>query len=147
MITGARDRAPCETGGLLVGYWAQSGSEVVITEATLPGPNAIETTDSFTPDYDFDRELIARRFISSDERYTYLGDWHSHPEGEIYLSPDDLQALRVIGETPAAKAGRPLMIVVGGEESSGLGAWIWLGVKGALFWKRNIVEAVPLRVV
>lgn len=146
MIGRARDRAPRETGGLLVGYWASSGSEVVITEATLPGPDAVEGTNSFTPDHAFDRELIAERFTSSSGRYTYLGDWHSHPDGEVYLSPEDIQTLRVIARSPAAQTKRPLMIVVGGKELWGLSAWIWLGEKGTLFWKQDIVEAVTLHV-
>lgn len=147
MIELARDMAPRETGGLLVGYWSLSGAEAVITEATPAGPAAIEQTDSFTPDYEFDRELIAKRFSNSDGRHTYLGDWHSHPESKAYLSPHDIQTLRVIGTSPEAQTERPFMLIVGGEGSRSLAAWVWLGQKGWLFRKKDIVEAVELRVV
>lgn len=145
MLTHARRAAPHETGGLLVGYWSESGSEVVVVDATAPGPAAREESNSFTPDYDHDLQVIARRYADSNRRHTYLGDWHSHPTSTAYLSPDDLDALRRIGRDERARAAQPLMIVLGGEDRWTLTVYVWLGESGYFLWRTDHVETVPVK--
>lgn len=104
---------PLETGGVLLGYWAESHSEVVITHAVGPGPLAIHSEDSFHPDTDYHTSEIARIYEASGRLYTYLGDWHSHPDGRPCLSHRDKTTIRKISKYTPARALVPLMAVVG----------------------------------
>src|SRR6266849_1420647 len=108
---------PNETGGVLMGYWIDDASQVVITDVVGPGPRAIHYTKSFVPDHDFQEERIARIYEESDRIWTYLGDWHTHPHGSSSLSRRDRQTLRAIAMHSEARCPLPLMaILAGGRE-------------------------------
>jgi integrative and conjugative element protein (TIGR02256 family) len=63
-----------ETGGLLVGYWSGE-ADVVVTDATRPGPLAAHAEDTYVPDADHDELAMARLYAASGRRHAYLGDW------------------------------------------------------------------------
>jgi integrative and conjugative element protein (TIGR02256 family) len=111
----AREKSPMETGGVLIGYWADDSGEVVITHATGPGPEAVHRLDEFIPDAPFQRNEVARIYRDSGRLHTYLGDWHTHPRGSLRLSRRDVRTLASIGATPAARATAPLMGILAGE--------------------------------
>lgn len=54
----ADSKLPLESGGLLMGYWADRDS-VVITDLIEPGPRTRHETRSFAPDYDFQERRAA----------------------------------------------------------------------------------------
>lgn len=145
MLELASRAEPEETGGLLLGYWGGSQDEVVVVEATPPGPQAVETEDAFTPDYEHDRQVVAQRHRSSGGRITYLGDWHSHPESEIAPSIRDLRTLRRIADVEAAQVKIPIMALVGGDKAWGISVWAWWGTHGFLWWKEDVVEPVEVQ--
>ena len=62
MIAEARDWTPLETGGILMGYWSLTGSEVVITHTIGAGPAAIHRRS----------ELRTRLDISAEANRTDL---------------------------------------------------------------------------
>ena len=64
---------PFETGGVLAGYWAEGGHEVVITKAIGPGPDAVRTRISFIPDHEYQREQVALHYKATGRREGYLG--------------------------------------------------------------------------
>lgn len=136
---------PEETGGILLGYWGPSREEVVVVEATAPGPHAITGKKAFTPDYEHDRELVAQRYRSSRGRITYLGDWHSHPDSETAPSIRDLRTLRRIADAEVARVEVPMMALVGGVEAWGLSVWAWWGTTGLLCWKQDVVEPAEIQ--
>src|SRR5207249_53736 len=119
----AREKSPMETGGVLIGYWANDSAEVVITQATGPGPEATHRADEFIPDARFQRAEIARIYRDSGRLHTYLGDWHTHPGGSLRLSRKDVRTLASIAETPAARASVPLMGVLAEDRSWMLAVW------------------------
>lgn len=150
MLKHAARAAPSETGGLLLGYWSETRREAVVLEASGPGPDAAETKNSFTPDYEHDIRIAEQRFRESPRTHRYLGDWHSHPDTGVYLSPDDASTLRTIAYSEEAHIATPLMIVVGrGEERRNddwyVGASVWLGVAGYSTWYSEVIEPVPVR--
>lgn len=98
---------PQETGGVLMGYW--SDQDATITDIIGPGPKALHTRYSFTPDAKWQEDEIARLYDESGRVKTYLGDWHSHPYGTSCLSVKDLVTLIRVALYKPARAPKPLM--------------------------------------
>jgi integrative and conjugative element protein (TIGR02256 family) len=116
---------PLETGGILMGYATENIS--VISTIIGPGPEAIHGPNSFAPDYDYHESEVARVYESSQRKWSYLGDWHSHPR-QIHasLSKKDIQTLRRIASFKEARVNRPLMLIVTGEPSIWtINVWRW----------------------
>jgi len=113
---------PNETGGLLLGY-RHGPREIVITDATGPGPNAVHRRDGFEPDTEWQSAELARRYFEAQRRISYVGDWHSHPGGAALLSKTDRITLRTISRHPEARCPRPLMAIVAGGDPWKLGVW------------------------
>ncbi len=125
--TALRDEAeifsPLETGGVLLGYWAVGTSEAVVTRIVGAGPDAIHRENHFVPDYEFQETDIARHYEESGRKLEYLGDWHSHPGGQGYLSDVDRKTLLRIGKTKSARVEEPLMLVLAGGPEWTIHAW------------------------
>lgn len=119
----ATKMAPLETGGVLMGYF--KGVDVVITDWIGAGPSARHEGASFEPDYDFQEREIAKIYQASGRVTTYVGDWHSHPEGGLALSRTDRGTLKRIANHPAARARQPLMMILAGRAPWRLGIWSW----------------------
>lgn len=140
MLLEAERAFPLETGGVMIGYWAESREEVVICQVTGPGPLAVHSEHSFAPDGDYQESEIARAYEESGRVHSYLGDWHTHPREGVYLSPKDVDTLRKISGFSEARAPVPIMAVLGGGEPDWfLGAWCYVrGRCEAFTWKRKI---------
>jgi integrative and conjugative element protein (TIGR02256 family) len=123
MGTEAQRRSPLETGGVLMGYWAEDQSGVVIADVVGAGPRAVHRRAAFTPDHVYQEREIARIYKESGRRITYLGDWHSHPGGPMMLSVVDRLTQIRIGLHETARAPRALMAIVAGGPPWTLGVW------------------------
>jgi len=125
MLAEADRRFPLETGGILMGYI--SNQDIVITDAIGPGRAAIHSRYSFTPDQDYHETEIARLYESSNRKWVYLGDWHSHPnQFRPSMSRKDIETLRRIARFRKARIVRPLMFIFGGEPDSWTPSiWQW----------------------
>lgn len=135
----ATSHLPQETGGVLLGYW-HSSREVVVTCMTHAGPAAIHKRRSYTPDYEFDEQWVARAYKDSRGTTVYLGDWHSHPQTETpYLSSKDKRALRRIACSDLARAPTPLSLVLAGERTWTAAIWRAELSSGRL-WRRLLIE-------
>jgi integrative and conjugative element protein (TIGR02256 family) len=119
----AQRRAPLETGGVLMGYWAEDHAGVVIADVVGPGPKAAHKRMSFVPDHLYQDREIARLYRESGRRVTYLGDWHTHPDGPLELSVVDRLTQLRIGKHLTARAPRALMAIVAGGRPWTLGVW------------------------
>jgi integrative and conjugative element protein (TIGR02256 family) len=128
-------RAPTETGGVLMGYRADGSDETVATHVIGPGPNAIHEKFRFVPDHDYQLAEIARLYESSGRRLEYLGDWHSHPDAEGYLSGTDLETLARIARSRTARVEKPVMLVMGGR--GGWNAFAWVQERAASWIRRG----------
>lgn len=114
-----------------MGYWANS-QEAVVTQIIGPGPQAIHTTMSFSPDHDYQVREIARLYDVSGHTETYLGDWHTHPKAEAYLSGRDKKTLKTIAAYKPARLKKPIMLILG---TNPLEMKIWLHeYKGVFRW-------------
>lgn len=123
LITEANLETPFETGGVLLGYWSDSDSSVVVQDHVGAGPQATRGRGWFVPDAEYQEDEIAIRYEASGRRTTYLGDWHSHPNGTTTLSRRDRRTLRGIAKFGDARAANPLMVVLAGGEPWRFGVW------------------------
>lgn len=113
---------PNETGGVLMGYWTNS-NEVIITNIIGPGPKAIHTLYSFLPDDEFQINAIADLYLKSEAKEKYLGDWHTHPNAEAYLSGTDKKTLKKITAYKPARLDKTLMMVMSIREDTNIKIW------------------------
>jgi integrative and conjugative element protein (TIGR02256 family) len=143
----AERRFPLETGGVFMGYWADSRCAVV-THAIGPGPEAVHERRNFEPDHDWQLRAIAGHYRRSGRRETYLGDWHSHP-GAVTgsLSRADRRVLRRIINTPAARAATPIMAIFhGGEMGWTLALWRAEMRPRSFLWPKLVLDEVEVRI-
>ena len=68
-----------ETGGRVIGHFAEEGDSVVIQARGViePGPNARRSRTSFFQDGDHQTEVF-RRIEAEDPSIEHLGNWHTH---------------------------------------------------------------------
>jgi integrative and conjugative element protein (TIGR02256 family) len=112
----AIDRAPKETGGILLGYEVPDRSALVITHLVAAGPGARYRRGLFEPDGRWQEREVARIYAESGRRASYLGDWHSHPDGVAAPSKKDHHTARVIARHRAARMRWPLMLIVANDD-------------------------------
>jgi integrative and conjugative element protein (TIGR02256 family) len=115
MIAEADRHYPLETGGLLIGYRAGPAA-VVISHAIGPGDRAQHARRAFIPDHDWQTEELARVYEATGRRHTYLGDWHTHPDGPPWPSRVDRETLRRIAHHAEARCPQPIQAILGGFE-------------------------------
>jgi integrative and conjugative element protein (TIGR02256 family) len=126
LVTEATRRSPLETGGVLLGYQADAGRATVVTAVVGPGLSAQHAKATYVPDHEYQEQEIARVYAASGRRTTYVGDWHSHPGGPLYLSRTDVRTLRMIARHKNARLSSPIMIVAAGVAPEwDIGVWQW----------------------
>jgi integrative and conjugative element protein (TIGR02256 family) len=130
-VTHEANRAfPNETGGVLMGYWWHASLEdplggcVVVAAVIGPGPLAIHKPRSFSPDHEYQEREVGRVYQASGRMSTYLGDWHTHPNGTGLLSRRDERTAIRIASAPRARAPRPVMLVLAGGDPWVPHAWV-----------------------
>lgn len=146
LISEADGHYPVETGGVLIGYWADA-STAVVTASVGSGPASVHSRSAYQHDHAWEASKIAERYEQSGRSEVYIGDWHTHPNashGE--LSPADLRSIRRVIKSPEARLSCPLMAVLFGEP----GDWqfaTWVGILTPRFgWlSRLSVHPVDIR--
>jgi integrative and conjugative element protein (TIGR02256 family) len=108
-----------ETGGILVGHYANEGSTAVVTEALPPPKDSARGRSWFHRGIAGLRGLLARRWESQVRTY-YVGEWHYHPASIVEPSADDLAQMYGINADPRYRCQEPVMLILGqarhGEE-------------------------------
>jgi integrative and conjugative element protein (TIGR02256 family) len=140
----ASDSFPLETGGMLLGYRADN-SDTVVTRIVGPGPKAKHSRYRFRPDTDYQQRLLEEHFYGTGGKETYLGDWHTHPEGSTSMSHIDKRTLRRIAQTPSSATSDPVMAILAGAENGWeLGATRYIGSRRTLlFVSYELRKLVP----
>jgi integrative and conjugative element protein (TIGR02256 family) len=106
----AREAAPRETGGILVGR--RQGADGVVIAASGPGPNAKATEQLFERDGPFCQEFLERVAAGADVPVDYAGEWHSHPASDATPSPRDIKSLEDTARDPDYLTESPVMVIV-----------------------------------
>ncbi len=103
-------KAPCETGGVLVGHVDGDG-RTVVTAVVGPGPNALHSRNRFQRDGEYTQAEVDRLYHESEGRVDYIGEWHSHPDagGPSHI---DRHAMSWISDDPRYSSREPLLIIM-----------------------------------
>jgi integrative and conjugative element protein (TIGR02256 family) len=129
MVAEAAQKHPNETGGILMGFVAETPAHsedpllpeprttIAVMAVIGPGPRAVHARATFVPDHEFQNAEVARLYATSGCVWTYLGDWHTHPDSSAYLSERDTRTLARIATSGAARVARPVMVVLGQKTS------------------------------
>lgn len=106
---------PDETGGVLIGYFDNPSRYIYIVDA-LPAPvDSIEHRDAFIRGYADLKETLKEIEARSGGQVSYVGEWHSHPDG-VPVSPsqaDEKLLTTIAGEVRVE--GLPGLIIIVGE--------------------------------
>lgn len=84
---------------------------MIVIELIAAGPSCRRKRTRFDPDGAWQRTRIAERYEASGRTLAYLGDWHSHPEGNGPSGLDRATAQRIAG-TEAARCPHPVFVIV-----------------------------------
>jgi integrative and conjugative element protein (TIGR02256 family) len=134
LATEAPSRHPQETGGVLIGYWADPNT-VVISASVGPGPDSIHGRYTYEHDHVWEASQIALHYTRSGRSETYIGDWHTHPDAASgVLSSTDRRSLRRVLGAREARLSRSLMMVLFGHPNQ-WHADIWLAEFEHAAWR------------
>ena len=96
---------------------------------------------AFAPNGPWQREELAAVYASSGRITTYLGDWHSHPAGTALPSPKDLRTAKRVARSRAARASRPLTIILMCDDEKG---WLAAAYRYSR-WRLRPVKLEPFK--
>lgn len=110
-------RLPVETGGVLIGYFDVSHRHVYVVDA-LPAPDdSHERRDAFVRGFAGLRDEIRAIEARTGGQVSYVGEWHSHPDGAgVGVSDDDSELLRQIAQEVRTDGWPGVMMIVGSDD-------------------------------
>jgi proteasome lid subunit RPN8/RPN11 len=108
------ERLPNETGGVLLGTFDRS-RRIAYLVAALPAPeDSEERSDSFLRGSHGLRERVAETEALTGSQVSYLGEWHSHPDGVgVTPSRKDAKLFEYLRRHRLADGLPPVMLIAG----------------------------------
>jgi integrative and conjugative element protein (TIGR02256 family) len=85
-----RDSTSREAGGVLLGRFLLGDNNVVVDHITIPTPVDKRTRFRFFRSGLAHQKRISESWVLSRGTCNYLGEWHTHPEGDPCPSTHDL---------------------------------------------------------
>lgn len=104
------EKTGIETGGVLAGALDKDGN-IMITDASCPGPKAIHKQIEFRKDVEFCQDFLDELYTESNRQTFYVGEWHSHPTEDNSPSGIDIKSLSEIGMQKEYLTLNPVMII------------------------------------
>lgn len=112
MITETKKNPKIETGGVMVGYLDKERDVVKVVNCSGPGPKAIKTETKFLKDKEFCQSFINKEFSKTNQKNSYVGEWHYHPSIDNSPSGTDLKSLYDIAEEKNYLTEDPAMVIL-----------------------------------
>jgi proteasome lid subunit RPN8/RPN11 len=101
-----------ETGGVLVGRYAENFYVAVVTEIPPPPKDSKSSATKFKRGVAGLRQLFIERWNAPQRTY-YIGEWHYHPAYVVEPSPDDFAQMIEFSYSAAYDCIAPIMIIAG----------------------------------
>lgn len=102
-----------ETGGILGGVGKIEKRNVVITDASGPGPAAIQESSFFSRDTEYCQSVVDDWAKKSLGAIDYIGEWHKHLEANPRPSKRDIETLKSIAGSANYHVRYPILIIIG----------------------------------
>ncbi|MBA4191771.1 MAG: hypothetical protein C0467_27645 [Planctomycetaceae bacterium] len=111
-------RLPNETGGILLGD-VDTRHRIVHVSLALPSPvDSVERPDTYIRGAEGLRERVDQLHAFSGGQLSYVGEWHSHPDGVASApSEHDLAALDILERDMRAE-GLPTVMLIQGQDKN-----------------------------
>lgn len=138
MTQQARQAAPNETGGILVGR--QDKDILRVVAMSDAGPNAVCTPERFERDGPYCQRFLERVVTEHGGGIDYVGDWHSHPTSAALPSLRDLESLASIAKDPAYLTDVPIMLIIGLLNRGGVEP----DIRATVHPKEGTVQPIPI---
>jgi hypothetical protein len=107
-------RLPNETGGILLGNFDTFNRVCSIVDFIPSPPDSIEWPISYVRGCRGLGELVSKAEVRTLGQISYVGEWHSHPDGVSTLpSTDDLEAFDWIDARMSVESLPAIMLIVG----------------------------------
>jgi integrative and conjugative element protein (TIGR02256 family) len=106
-----------ETGGVLVGFYADDGECAYVTEVGHPPPDSEAGPTWFNRGIRGLREWLEELWGARRRTY-YLGEWHYHPRASPEASGDDRKQMLRISKDRKIRCPEPVLLIVGGDARS-----------------------------
>lgn len=119
----ARCRGQAEAGGILLG--AYRGGDIEVTGMTEPGLLDKRRLRMFARSDQSHQEAADAAWSASGSTVTFLGEWHTHPAGEVVPSSTDVGTWRF----QARRNERPMVYALAAP-----GQWGLFIVRPRLLW-------------
>lgn len=103
---------PKEFGGIFLGQRFDDGKEINITEMVTPTKFESKST-VFTRHPDNLNQRIAQVYKETNGHINYVGEWHTHPNGNSQFSSKDLKTMQEISTSTEIKTSTPLLLIAG----------------------------------
>ena len=118
MVEMAQEHYPNEVGTSLVGYYSDNGFEASVLELAPLSPDSKGSRTSFYRGVAGLRNFFTKlRRTFSGRRY-YVGEWHSHPNGEPIPSDTDNRNQLEIAKDTKTDCPECILIIIGGTDSN-----------------------------
>jgi integrative and conjugative element protein (TIGR02256 family) len=108
-----------ETGGLLFGERNELLKIVWVDDLSGPPPDSSHSRSGFVCGTSGTAELARDKSERTRGLVRFLGMWHTHPNGLPVPSATDLNGIEQLIQATHTSQGRQLMLIVGGNTSSG----------------------------
>jgi hypothetical protein len=114
-----KSKLPNETGGVLIGSYDTEWKELYVVDTIVSPKDSTETSTSYIRGIDGVEEKILKIEKKTLYNLTYLGEWHTHPDGSsTNMSEDDKIQLEWIQEVVLGKGYPGVMLIIGEKDIS-----------------------------
>lgn len=105
----SRTHYPKEYGGFLIGKYSDD-FKVLYIEQSITAEIFKSSKLEFTRESNYLKSEFERLFIN--EGLYYIGEWHTHPDGEAWYSSTDLSAMINISHEKNVKIDNPILLIL-----------------------------------
>lgn len=117
--TARQKSLPNETGGVIIGSFDMLRKIVYIVDTILSPPDSNEKPYSFERGREGLKEQLNKIEKTTLNNLTYIGEWHSHPQGSNATpSTDDMGVFSWLLKIMSIVGLPPLMLIAGDREES-----------------------------
>jgi integrative and conjugative element protein (TIGR02256 family) len=130
IVRETRKKRDTETGGILIGHYADGHTAVVRQVTTAPGDSK-SGFSWFLRGVAGLRTLLTRLWDQEDRQY-YLGEWHYHPAARLVPSGEDIEQMQQISRSSRYSCLEPIMLLVGLESQGNVPSRAFVFPKGVM---------------